>query len=590
MHLSRGDYFALLRRYLTPHWKQVTGLALLLLGATALQLIGPQFIAGFIDQAGADQPVQVLIWLAIGFIAVALLAQLANLGGVYLSELLAWSATNQLRGDLALHCLNLDMPFHKAHPPGVLIERIDGDVAALANFFSQFVLRVIGGGLLLIGALVLLFREDWRLGTALTVFALIALGLMLLLRNFATPLMAAERAASAGLFGLIEEHLAGLEDVRSNGGGAHAVRRLQRAERIRFQRDIRAVAAGFATFVATIVLFGIGYAIALGLGAWLYQRGLVSLGVVYLCFQYTQMLRRPIELLADQLREFQRAGAGLGRIKQLFARHSAINESGRTHLPAGPLAVEIDHLSFHYNDEPDDNDSQDAGGVVLDDIELYLRPGEVLGVLGRTGSGKTTLSRMLLRLYDPTAGAIRLAGSDLRDLAPGELRRHTAIVTQEVQLFRANLRDNLTLFDPSVSDERIWEALAALGLADWARGLPAGLDTPIAGSDGISAGEAQLLAFARVFLRDPGLIILDEASSRLDPDTERRIEQAVDRLLAGRTAIIIAHRLATIQRTDSVLILDNGQIAEYGPRELLSADPQSRFSGLLRVGMEEVIT
>jgi ATP-binding cassette subfamily B protein len=158
-----------------------------------------------------------------------------------------------------------------------------------------------------------------------------------------------------------------------------------------------------------------------------------------------------------------------------------------------------------------------------------------------------------------------------------------------VQLFRSTLRDNLTLFDPEVADERIWEALETLGLSRWARGLPDGLDTPIAGSDGLSAGEAQLLAFARVFLLDPGLVILDEASSRLDPATERHLEQAVDKLLEGRTAVIIAHRLATVQRADRIAILDGGRVREEGALEALAADPRSRFSELLRVGMEEVL-
>jgi ABC-type multidrug transport system fused ATPase/permease subunit len=226
---------------------------------------------------------------------------------------------------------------------------------------------------------------------------------------------------------------------------------------------------------------------------------------------------------------------------------------------------------------------------VLHGLSLSLRPGEVLGVLGRTGSGKTTLTRLLFRLYEPTAGAIRLGGVGLPDTPLDELRRRVGIVTQDVQLFRASLRDNLSLFDQSIPDERIQAALEELGLGPWLRALPAGLDTELAGGEGLSAGEAQLLAFARVFLRDPGLVILDEASSRLDPATERLIEQAVGRLLHSRTAIIIAHRLATVQRADTILILDDGAVAECGPRADLMGDETSRFSELLRVGMEEVL-
>jgi ATP-binding cassette subfamily B protein len=227
---------------------------------------------------------------------------------------------------------------------------------------------------------------------------------------------------------------------------------------------------------------------------------------------------------------------------------------------------------------------------VLDDISFTLAPGQVLGLLGRTGSGKTTLTRLLFRLYDLSEGAIRLGGVDLRAARLGELRTRVGIVTQDVQLFQASIRDNLTLFDRSVTDDRILSMLDQLGLSRWLTALKQGLDTELGpGGGGLSAGEAQLLAFARVFLQDPGLVILDEASSRLDPATERLIERAVDRLLAGRTGIVIAHRLATVQRADEIMILERGQIVEHGPRELLANAPASRFATLLRAGMEELL-
>jgi len=214
----------------------------------------------------------------------------------------------------------------------------------------------------------------------------------------------------------------------------------------------------------------------------------------------------------------------------------------------------------------------------------------VLGLLGRTGSGKTTLTRLLLRLYDPAAGIVRIGGCDVRDLPVAALRGAIGVVTQDVQLFRATVRDNLTLFDASIPDERIVAVLRDLGLGAWLDSLPDGLDTELeAGGRSLSAGEAQLLAFTRVFLRDPGLVILDEASSRLDRATEQRIERAVDKLLAGRTGIIIAHRLGTVERADSILILDGGRVAEQGARARLAHDPATRFHHLLRTGLEEVL-
>jgi ATP-binding cassette subfamily B protein len=213
----------------------------------------------------------------------------------------------------------------------------------------------------------------------------------------------------------------------------------------------------------------------------------------------------------------------------------------------------------------------------------------VLGVVGRTGSGKTTLTRLLLRFYDPLAGAVRLGGVDLRTVRLAAVRARIGLVTQEVHLFNASVRDNLTLFDDGVPDERIRAVLDTLGLGSWLRELPRGLDTRVgSGGSSLSAGQAQVLACARIFLRDPDIVILDEASSRLDPATERLVQTALGRLLEGRTGLIVAHRLATLAYADDILVLEDGQVREHGERRTLAADPTSRFAGLLQVAMEEV--
>lgn len=585
MRVPLREYGSLLADYLRPEWPKATLLGVSLLATTGLQLLMPQIMRQFIDGALGGSAVDALIQLAILFIAVGLVNQALGVGTTYLGQDVGWSATNRLREDLARHCLFLDPSFYHERTPGELIERLDGDITALANFFSQLVVRILGSGILVLGTLAVLYREDWRVGAVLTIFAIVALIVLDRARGLAVNEQRQERQSSANLFGFLEERLAGLEDIRANGAGAYTMRRFHERMRDLFVNGRRAIMRRSVTWLLTMGLFTIGTALTLGMGAYLYVVGAITIGTVYLFFQYTEMLEHPLEEITNQLQDLQRATASIQRIQELRQIRSRIEDGSGPPMPAGPLAIEFDDVSFAYADEVAAQDD-----LVLRDLTFRIGPGRVLGLLGRTGSGKTTISRLLFRFYDPTAGAIRLGGADTRSARLTDLRRRVAIVSQDVQIFSATVRDNLTFFDRAVSDERILKVIDELGLDDWYAALPKGLDTDLAsGGSGLSAGEAQLLAFVRVFLRDPGLVILDEASSRLDPATERLIERAVDKLLRDRTGVVIAHRLSTVQRADEIMILENGHIREHGPRAELARDPGSRFSQLLRTGLEEAL-
>jgi len=585
MKIHLGQYWRLLHLYLRPQWPRAVALAALLCAAIALELLSPQILRGFIDRAQAGAGARVLIGTAALFMLVALGGGGVTVVETYVAESLGWTATNRLRADLALHLLRLDLSFHHAHTPGELIERLDGDVTALANFFSRFVVYVVGNVVLLAGVVLLLGREDARIGQETAVFAVAILVAMARLYGVARPVWAALDEANARFYGFLGERIGATEDIRSCGATAYTLLRLYEQLRALRPLQIKATFLGQLVWVAALNLSALATAGALALGTLLVDRHAATVGTVYLVFLYTDLLVRPIAQLQAQIQDLQQAGAAVGRIDDLFATRSRLPdpEGPGAPIPPGSLTVALDAVSFRY-------DADGVGESALCDVTLRLEQGAVLGLLGRTGSGKTTLARLLSRLGDPSAGTVRLGGTDLRAARLAEVRLRVGFVTQDVQLFAASVRDNLTFFDPHVPDTALLGAIAELGLDEWYRRLPDGLDTLLGpGGMGMSAGEAQLLAFVRVTLRDPGLVILDEASAHLDPATERLVDHAVGRLLRGRTAIIIAHRLTTVERADRVVTLDAGRVVEDGPRAALTRDPASYYSRVLRAGLQEVL-
>ena len=565
---------SLLATYLRPQWPRVLLLGLLVFAAIGLQLANPQIARAFIDQAQAGEELDRLVRIAVLFLGAVACAQAATVAETYVAEQVGWRTTNALRTDLVRHVLDLDGSFHARYTPGELIERIDGDVSAIAGFFSRFVVSVVGSVVFLAGVLVLLFREDVRIGALLTAFAVVVFVFMTRGGGFVRSRARRARAAASDLSGYLEERLGGLPDIKTSGADGHAMRGLHRVLGFWFRANRAAWgASGLYSGVVGVVL-AVGMGAALASSAALYTSGAMTLGTVYLVFRYTRMLRDPLEQLTRQMNSFQQATGGLVRVQELLAVTSRVTDGPGAPLGDGAHAVAFDRVWFAYADEP-----------VLRDVSWRLEPGEVLGLLGRTGSGKTTMSRLLFRLYDPASGGVLLDGTDIREARLDELRSRIGLVTQDVQLFDGTLRDNVTLFDASVPDAALTEIFGHLGLDGWLRELPSGLDEYLGASGrGLSAGEAQLVAMARVFLRDPGLVVLDEASSRLDPATERLLEAAITRLLEGRTGIVIAHRLTTLERADAILVLDDGSVAEFGPRTALAADAGSRYAQLLRAG------
>jgi len=578
--MAAQSHWRALLALVTPHRTRLTAMVAVLAVAGALPLVGPLLIAAFIDEAQADASQQRLLTLAGVYVALGIARQIMSIAVAYTATDLAWRVTNELRSTLARHVLNLDLAFHRATSPGELVSRVDGDVTALSDFVASFAVKAAAAAVTLVGLVAVLLVRDWPVGLGLAAYLGIAIGALFLVRNKAVDEAASEQAATGRMLGEIEERLTGADDLRSNGGGSHAVATFQKASAAVLKSALGREKQGVALWVFSNAVFVTGGLIALSVNVALLRRGSITIGTAYLIFQYTQILRAPLSALADETERVQRAAGGMARTLHLLDEHSTIRNDGEQHLPSGPLSLDLDDVTFTYADE-------DVPVAVIDGLSLSIPPGTSVGVLGRTGSGKTTLARLLLRLVEPTNGVVLLGGVDLRNIQLKDLRARTGVVSQDVHLFGATIRDNLTLFDDSISDSELRQALGELDLLSWVEVMADGLDTMLgpAGS-GLSAGEGQLIALTRLFLRSPDFVLLDEASSRIDPTTEARVTRAIDRLLEGRTAIVIAHRLSTVERLDQILVLDAGRVAEQGPTQELRDDPTSQYARLLAVGSD----
>lgn len=543
-------------------------------GSSALLLAAPILVRSIVDRAGDGDAVAIRT-LAVGFLGVVVLGQIVEILVTRAATHTAWHTTNGLRIRLTDHVLGLDHGFHRRHTPGELIQRIDGDVTDVSDFLGRVVPRMAGALFLVVGMLVVLAVLDWRIAIGMVAYVALA-GVAVAINRHRSVLEASdELGAMARLYGGIEERLNAVEDLRSNGAADHAMWRFVEDSTEAMESSIRRERTflGMWWIVRSVVVAG--FAIVLVGGVLLLDRGAITLGTAFLLFQYVLLVSRPLEEVVHELETVQKASGAMVRVLDLLDVRTTLPDDGVAELPDGALRLRFDRVDFDYGDDQ----------PVLHGVSLDIAPGRSVGVVGRTGSGKTTLSRLVLRLVDPTSGAVELGGIDARQVPLAAIRSRTALVPQEVELFAGSIRDNVTLFDPTPTDEAVIDALRRVGLD---RLAATGIGRQLGpGGTGLSAGEAQLLALARVWLRDPDLVVLDEATARVDPATERRLEDAIRELRTDRTVVVIAHRLSTLRVMDEIVVVEAGRVVEHGDRLSLLGDEDSRFTRLVRLALDD---
>ena len=395
--------------------------------------------------------------LALVFLAIAVVTQVIGVVVIRYATVTAWGTTNELRLRMTRHVLGLDHEFHRTHTPGELIQRVDGDVTSVSDFLSLVVPQAVGGVMLISGMLGVLTVLDWRLGLGMLVYLGIVVAALLAMRHRAINEASDEMGALAQLYGGIEERLTASEDLRANGAGVHAMWRFVEDSSGMLHSSVRRQRAFIRLWWVVQSSVTIGSLLSLVISATLVANGAITLGTGFLLFQYVLVISRPLEDLVHQLETVQKANGAMVRVLDLLEVEATIVDAGTTSPPSGALGVSCRGVQFGYGDSDDDGAEQ----MILRDLDVDIAPGRSVGVVGRTGSGKTTFSRLLLRLVEPTAGTVSLGGVPMADIPMAELRRRVALVPQEVELFEGSIRDNVTLFDDDPTDEAVIDALDA---------------------------------------------------------------------------------------------------------------------------------
>ena len=566
-----------------PHRRRIATAIVLVLAGSALQVVGPLITAAAIDLylkpepgAGSQRVLHALQALhlpsvggaGLATLSLAFLASLAASAGLLIMQAQTMMMTGQLvmrdlRDALFAHLQRLEVAWFSRTPTGRIITRLTSDVEALNELFTSGLVDILSDLVVLGGLAGVLIALDWRL--ALVSFAILPFMLVLStwFRKRARAIYREVRARVAAINTHLQEHLAGMSVVqlaRAEGRTSEKFRELDAAHR---DVNIRGIVY-YAVFYPTVELLIAGaIAMMLALGAgWTYA-GTLSLGVLVAFLQYVQRFFRPIADLAENYNILQASFAAAERLRDLLATEPRIVQPERPAPPPDRLAtLAFDDVSFAYEEER----------WALCELSFAARTGERLAVVGHTGAGKSTMVNLLLRFHDPQKGAVSVDGLDVRRWDLSQLRRRFAVVLQEIDCFAGSLRENIALARPGIDDDRIRWSLEQVGAGPLLDRLPRGLDTVVGERGaGLSLGERQLVSFARALVGDPEFLLLDEATSSVDPLTEEVIQKALERLLQGRTALIIAHRLATVVGCDRVLVLHLGRLVEEGSHEALLA-------------------
>jgi len=564
---SRGYDARLLRRllgYLRPY-RRLTAVAItLLLSQSALALVGPRLTEHALDVAVPKHDLGLLSLLAGLFLATLVLDFAVEYGGTLLMTYIGQRVMYDLRMEIFAHLQRLSIGYFDRNPVGRLMTRVTSDVETLNELFSSGVVTIFGDAFTLVAIMGMMLAIDWRL--ALVTFAVIPL-VWLTARVFRRRVRQAFgdiRVRLARLNAFLQERLSGMRVVQLFGREEDTARRFAALNRDHLEAHLRSITIYAVFFPVVELLTSIAVALLLWYGGLRVLHGTLTVGILAAFIQYTRRFFQPLQDLSEKFNLLQSAMASSERVFSLLDEPVSVREPEHPVALSRPVRGSVSFEGVWFRSSP-------AGPWVLKDVTFTASPGQTMALVGHTGAGKTTIVNLLLRFYDPDRGRITVDGVDIRQLSTAELRSIIGFVQQDLFLFTGNVLHNLTL-DAPISSEAAREAARRVGADRFIERLPSGYHH-VLGERGrsLSVGERQLLSFARALALDPRILVLDEATSSVDAEAEALIQRAIAELMAGRTSLVVAHRLSTILHADEILVLHHGEIRERGShRELLA--------------------
>lgn len=550
---------------LAGHGGSFAAVVALVIGETVLLQSGPLLVQVGIDHGVAAGNERILVIAAVSFVLTVLAGWVVTGARVRQSGRLAADTVRDLRVRVFTHLQRLSMDYYTSEKAGVTLTRMTSDVESLHQLFNEGLAQFAVQGLTMVIVTVVLFTYDASLAaiTLLLVVPFLAL-LSIWFRRQSDVGFGRQRDTIAAMFGDLSESLNGTRIVTAfNRQDRNIVNHRSFSGRYRDASDFTGhIAAVYGP--ATSVVGMVGMAALLLIGGQRVLAGGLSIGVLTAFVLYLNAFFAPVQQLVQLYTNYQQGRAAVVKLGDLLALPPTVAEKEQAaQLPPIQGAIRFDSVFFGYQ----------KSRPVLEKVTLDIAPGETVACVGPTGAGKSTLAKLVIRLHDPDAGRILVDGVDLRDVSLSSLRRQIGVVPQEPFMFAGTLRDNIGFARPDATDDELWTAVDAVGLRELVERTPLGLDAPLhERGQSVSSGQRQLLALARAFLAQPRIVVLDEATSNLDLQSELMVERALDRLLDGRTALLIAHRLSTAMRADRVIVVDGGRIAETGTHaELLAA-------------------